>query len=106
MKAWHVMDKTGENEEIVFAEKRSDAIGKSEAYSSTGNWIDVRATRAKYADGLEKASEDKFLQVLISEGWWFECSDCSRRVIEEDNPLIKAGRIYCEKCQEGATNER
>jgi len=32
LKAWHVKDLEGEHQQIVFAEKRGEAITKSEAY--------------------------------------------------------------------------
>lgn len=97
MKAWHVQDTDGEMQEVVFAEKRSEAIYKSEAYRWT-DYINVRVKRAKYADGLENEPKDKILQVLLDNGWWFECGNCFTHVTDEDSFFIQNGHVFCEKC--------
>ncbi|WP_339236852.1 hypothetical protein [Oceanobacillus sp. FSL W7-1281] len=103
MKAWHVQDTQCEHQEIIFAEKRSKAMSQSEAYSLEGEWTNVRARRAEYADGLEN-NPDEVIKASIQNGWWYECFGCSNLVTEEKKYLIRAGRVYCENCQEGATN--
>jgi hypothetical protein len=97
MKAWHVQDSDGEHQEVVFADKRNEAIYISEAYG-WADYINVRAKRAKYADGLENESKDKILQVLLENGWWFECGNCYTQVTEEDKFSIQNGHVFCEKC--------
>ena len=98
MKAWHVQDKDGEMQEIVFANKKSEAIYKSEANGWT-EYINVRAVRAKYADDLEDLPSN-LIQAQLDNGWWFECEKCFCVVTEEDNYLIKNKSVYCEKCSQ------
>ena len=104
MKAWHVQDTDGEYLEIVFADKRSEAIYKSEAYG-WAEYIDIRAKRAKYADDLEK--EPVLLtQVLLENDWCLEChgGKCYKQVTIEDKYTIVDGYVYCEKCSKTLEN--
>ncbi|MGD6876925.1 hypothetical protein [Bacillus infantis] len=98
MKAWHVQDNEGEYQEIVFASNRRDAIYKSEAFGWT-EYINVRARRAKYADGLN-TEPVKLLQVQLENDWWMEChgGKCTRQLTIEDKYTITDGYIYCENC--------
>jgi hypothetical protein len=99
MKAWHVQDKDGEMQEIVFADKRSEAIYKSEAMGWT-EYINVRAKRAKYADDLEKEPV-KLIQSQLENGWWFEChGNCRNHVTIDDNYTIVDGSPYCGECSQ------
>jgi len=99
MKAWHVQDNEGEMQEIVFAEKRSEAIYMSEAYGWV-DYINVRARRAKYADGLEN-KPSKLIETQLENGWWFEChGNCTNLVTEDDNYIIVENNVYCEECEE------
>lgn len=103
MKAWHVQEKDGENQEVVFAETRSEAIKKSEALGWV-DYIDVRAKRAPYADGLEK----DHVQVRVAQlenGWWFECSGdgCHRQVTSDEKYSIASDSVYCEACTQKDT---
>lgn len=98
MKAWHVQDINGEYQEIVFSDKRSEAIAKSEARGWV-DYIDVRAKRAKYCDDLEK-EPCAIIQVQLENDWWLEChgGKCTKQVMIEDEYTIVDGRIYCEEC--------
>ncbi|MEK5148791.1 hypothetical protein MKX53_17560 [Psychrobacillus sp. FSL K6-4615] len=98
MKAWHVQDINGDNQEIIFAEKRSLAISKSEA-RGWNDYIDVRAKRAKYCDDLEK-EPNEIIQAQLDNGWWMECHDdrCAKQITIDDEHTIVDGKIYCEIC--------
>ncbi|MDF2880172.1 MAG: hypothetical protein K0R54_729 [Clostridiaceae bacterium] len=96
MKAWHVQDNEGDMQEIVFADRRIDAIYKSEAMECT-KYIDIRIKRAKYADNLEN-EPSKLIQAQLDNGWIFECSKCSNYISEDDKYIIKDNSICCEKC--------
>lgn len=97
MKAWHVQDKYGEYHQIIFADKRSEAIAKSEA-REWNDFIDVRAKRAKYADDLN-TEPVKLIQAQLDNGWWFEChGNCRNHVTIDDRYTIVDGFIYCEEC--------
>ncbi|WP_273854058.1 hypothetical protein [Guptibacillus spartinae] len=98
MKAWHVQDKDGEYQQIVFADKRSEAISKSEALG-WDEYINVRARRASFADDLEK-EPSKLVEAQLEDGWWFECygEQCFKEITFEDEHCIVDGRIYCGKC--------
>ncbi len=97
MKAWHVQDTQGERQEIIFAETRGKAITQSEAYSWDGEYTEVRATRAEYADGLE-GDYEQLLQAKLDNCWWIECSDCNYPVTEDDDYEIKHQAVFCKKC--------
>lgn len=98
MKAWHVQDNEGEYQQIIFAEKRSEAIQKSEAIGWT-EYVNVRAKRAKYCDDLEK-EPCAIIQAQLDNGWWLEChgDKCSKQVTIDDKYTIIDGHIYCEEC--------
>lgn len=98
MKAWHVQDTDGEHQEIVFAEKRSEAIYKSEASGWT-EYINVRAKRAKYCDDLEK-EPSAIIQAQLDNYWWLEChgGKCTKQVTIDDKYSIIDGHVYCEEC--------
>jgi hypothetical protein len=101
LKAWHVQDKDGEFQQIVFANKRHEAIDKSEA-RGWADYIDVRAKRAKYADGLE-SEPDKLIKSQLNNSWWLEChGNCRSHVTQDDQYTIKGGHIYCEVCSKKA----
>lgn len=103
MKAWHVQDINGEHQEIVFAEKRSEAFLKSEARIWV-DYIDVKVKRAKYCDGLEN-EPNSIIQAQLDNGWWLEChgSKCTKQLTIEDECKITNGRIYCEECSKKVT---
>lgn len=97
MKAWHIQDKNGGYQQLIFAEKRHEAICKSEAIGWV-NYIDVRAKRAKYADDLEKEPVT-LVESQLNNGWWFEChGKCSTTLTVEDTYTIADGYIFCENC--------
>lgn len=96
MKAWHTQDTQGEYQEIIYAETRGKAIMKSEALY-WDDYTNVRATRAKYADGLEDNYE-ALLKAQLDNGWWIECYDCSYPITEEDVYKIKHNAVFCKKC--------
>lgn len=98
MKAWHVQDINGEYQEIVFGDKRSEAINKSEAIGWT-EYINVRAKRAKYCDDLEK-EPCAIVQAQIDNGWWIEChgGKCTKPVTIDDKYTVVDGYVYCEDC--------
>lgn len=96
MKAWHVQEKDGSNQEIVFAKTRTEAIQKSEAIGWS-DYIDIRAKRAKYADGLNDDTS-KLLEVQLENGWWIECKNCHKQVTNEDKYIIEKDAVYCEVC--------
>lgn len=100
MKAWHVQDKDGEYQEIVYAEKRSEAIAKSEAIGWV-DYIDVRAKRAKYCDDLEKSTYS-IIQAQLENAWWLEChgGKCTKQITIDDEYSIIDGKIYCEECSD------
>lgn len=98
MKAWHVQEKDGEHQEIIFAETRTEAIRKSEAIGWT-DYIAVRAKRAPYADGL--MTEPVNLKVAqLENGWWFEChgTKCTKQITSDDKHSIAGDTILCETC--------
>lgn len=104
MKAWQVQNKEGEMQQIVFADKRSEAIYKSEAIGWT-EYINVRAKRAKYADDLEN-QPSKLIQAQLDNGWWHEChGNCRSRVTEDDKCKIVGSSIYCEECSTREVND-
>ncbi len=101
MKCYLVQLWNGDNQQIVFAEKRSEAILKSDAYEWDGDYTAVRATREssydKYADQGVVPKD-----VLLADGWWFECTGrkengyiCGEHLTAEYNPVIIADRVYC-----------
>ncbi|WHF29115.1 hypothetical protein QJS65_20430 (plasmid) [Bacillus altitudinis] len=99
MKAWHVQDKYGEYQQIIFADKRSEAISKSEA-KGWNEFIDIRAKRAKYADDLN-TEPVKLIQAQLENGWWFEChGNCRNQVTTDDKYSIVHGSIYCGECSD------
>ena len=111
MKCYHTFDKDGEHQELVFAQKRSDAILKSEAYQWEGDYIGVRTTRKPEYD---KYAEQGYVpkQVLLSDGWWFECygrkaiGRCCKPLTIEDSPIVVNEHVYCGKeCLDNAGSE-
>lgn len=83
MKAWEISDSKNDDKspKLVFAETINDA--KKQAYEEPNkiynsysldpdSWIDIRATRAKYADNMESEDEITIMIRLIENGWWFE----------------------------------
>ncbi|MFD1450850.1 hypothetical protein [Oceanobacillus sojae] len=104
MKAWHVQDTQGEEQEIIFAETRGKAIVSSEAYSFEGDYTRVRATRAKYANDLENKA-DELIETMLQNGWWHECggTNCSNQVEEHHDYVISMGSVYCEHCKDNLT---
>lgn len=84
MKAWEVLDKDGKDEfsEFVFADTRSDAILKSEAYQESKRYLDLTAVRLRVLDDKESLTENERIVILIREGWVF---DIEGRQISEDN---------------------
>ena len=101
MKAWRVQDKDGEMQEIVFADTRHKAIYKSEANGWT-EYINVRAKRAKFADGLEDKPK-KLTQVMLENGWYFECGKCLKQVdidtlMDLNKNVSEKGEVVCDTC--------
>jgi hypothetical protein len=104
LKCYFVHDTDNENQELIFASKRSEAILNSEAYQYEGDYIKVRATRKKEFD---KYAQQGFVpkQALLNDGWWFECYGynndrrCCKQLTIDDNPLIVDEHVYCrESC--------
>lgn len=100
MKCYLTSTADGEHQELVFAEKRSDAIRKSEAIQ-WDEYINVRAVRQPDYD---KYAEQRYVpkEVLIQDGWWFECYgvnergfNCFKHLTADDKPLIKYEHVYC-----------
>lgn len=100
MKAWHVSDRDADLQEIVFADKRHEAIYKSEVYRWCG-YTDVRIKRAPYADGLENEPK-KLKQAMLENGWWFECKNCREIVtiddIDIEDNITVEGDVFCNCC--------
>ncbi|MEK5395965.1 hypothetical protein [Paenibacillus sp. FSL K6-2859] len=101
LKCYLVQDRSGEHQQLVFAEKRSIAIVESEAYEWEGYYTEIRATREPAFDVYaEQGYVPK--EVLVANGWWFECYGwnergyrCCVRLCEEDKPLIIGDKVYC-----------
>lgn len=100
MKCYLTSTADGEHQELVFAEKRSDAIRKSEAIE-WDVYINVRAIRKPDYD---QYAEQRYVpkEVLIRDGWWFECygynergNNCCKVLTAEDKPLVWDDHVYC-----------
>ncbi|QDH23480.1 hypothetical protein [Saccharibacillus brassicae] len=102
-KAYYVDTVYGDKGEIVFGEKRSDAIYHSEAYNEDGrSWTDIRAVRQPKYDQFAIEGSGVPKSVLLQGGWWFECSGinedgrrCCKRLTAEDDPVIENEGVYC-----------
>lgn len=95
MKAWHLRDKQGTYQQLLFAKEESEAIQKSEASE-----CDIIVTRAKYADGLHTEPVG-LLQTQLENGWSLPCNGyCQNQVTIADTYSIVDGYIYCEYCSE------
>lgn len=104
MKAFYVCDPDNECAEIIFSDKRSQAIQVSEA-RQWHDYIDVRASRKPQYD---KFAEQGFVpkQTLLEDGWWFECCGykenprrrCCQHLTIEDNPVVINEEVYCQEC--------
>jgi hypothetical protein len=59
---------------LVFAENANQAknIANNRDEMDSFDYMDMRATRAKYADGHENDSERELWRLLIKNGWWYE----------------------------------
>lgn len=112
MKCYHVQNKDAEHQQLVFAEKRSQAILKSEAYEWEGEYIGVQAIRKPEYD---KYADQGYVpkQVLLNDGWWFECYGdkapsvrCCKPLTIEDGPLVVNEHVYCGKeCLENSGSD-
>lgn len=111
MKCYLTQDINGEHQELVFAQKRPEAVLKSEAYQWEGDYINVRATREPEFD---KYADQGYVpkQVLLNNGWWFECygrkaiGRCCKPLTIEDNPLVVNEHVYCgHECLDNAGSE-
>ena len=111
MKCFHVEETDGEHQQIVFAESRSKAIISSEAYEWSGRYIEVRAIRKPDYD---KYAEQGYVpkQVLLNDGWWFECHGrreigrCCKPLTNDDNPIVVNEHVYCSSdCLNNAGSE-
>lgn len=113
MKAWYVTDSQYEYGNIVFAEKRSQAILSSEAIE-WNEYIDCRASRKpqfdKYAELGYVPKEE-----LLKDGWWFECcgykekgTNHQRRcmtICREDDAIVIDEHVYCKDCAKDSKEE-
>lgn len=113
LKCWLTEALDGERQQLVFAEKRHEAITNSEAYQWEGDYVSVRVRRQPQYD---KYADIGFVptEVLIADGWWFECCGytaeghrCCRHLLEEDAPLIINEKVYCDQnCVDNKRKER
>lgn len=62
MKAWRVSnisyDEWERCEDVIWADTRAQAIRKSEAYMTNGDWINCRARRVPWLDGERRELTD------------------------------------------------
>lgn len=96
MKAYQVSSTDDDIEymDIVFANTQNEARKKamdSEALEQP-NYIETRAKRVSWADGMEGCSELEIVIAELKHGWYFELDseNYSSRIYEEDIPQIRA----------------
>lgn len=102
IKAYWTTDSQGENQQIIFAESRAQAIYKSEAYQWGEDYIGVRVKRMKDLDQFASLGYVP-KSALLEKGWWFECCGykCSKHVTEDDSPVIVDEYVFCSnECSE------
>jgi hypothetical protein len=98
LKAWYVSDKDGYGY-IVFTETRGKArvLGM---YELERDFIDVNVKRErKYDEYAEKGYVP--IEVLLKDGWRFECCGCYSMVTVEDvlrGGLVREENVYCTDC--------
>lgn len=100
LKCYYVQEKSGKNQELIFAHKRTEAIYASEAYGMV-DWIDIMAVRKPEFD---QYAEQGFVpkEAMLEHGWWFECCGrndaglhCCNSLTKDDNPLLVSNHVYC-----------
>jgi len=110
MKCFLVDCEQDEGSQLYFAETANQA--KCYAANEAGiDYVEVTSCRRRpqydqYAPGPVPT------KVLIEDGWWFECSGCSRHVSDDesydydedkplDGPVYRGDRVWCSaRCQE------
>ena len=103
LKCYHMSDLEGEHQQLIFAENRSQAIIRSDAYQWDGDYIRVRAIRQPQYDAYAQlGSVPK--EILLEDGWWFECHGddehgrrCCKVLTIEDEPLVVDDLVYCKE---------
>lgn len=79
---------------LVFSDTASGArnIANARDEMDSFHYVDMRAKRAKWADGHENDSEGDLRMLQIRNGWWFEVDG---HIIDSDNvdEMIKKGII-------------
>jgi hypothetical protein len=101
-KAYIARDKTGyrENCVVVFAETAGKAKQKAHIELETDSFIDVELKRAKQYDTYS-SMEEISKEVLIQDGWWFECR-CGYQItqdrINEGEAAVFENEVYCQTC--------
>lgn len=79
---------------LVFAENanKAKAIANNHEEMDSVDFVNLRARRAKYADGHENTDESELMRLKIRNGWWYEIDG---HHIDSDNldEMIKRGII-------------
>jgi hypothetical protein len=103
MKAWTIM--CDENSVIAFGNTEEEAREKG-AFELDSELDYIEAHRSEEYD---KYSEAGFVpvEILINNGWWFECFHCYKHVTEEtENPVYIKQGVYCSpECQQNRKDE-
>lgn len=85
IKGYVVSENVGyETSVLVFAETANQAksIANTREEMDSFDYIDLRANRAKFADGHENDDESDLRMLLIRNGWWFEIDS---HIIDSEN---------------------
>lgn len=75
LKAYVVSDRNDYDPSVlVFAESANKAKSKGKCREELDGieYVSLRATRAKYADGYENATDRELMILNIQNGWWYE----------------------------------
>jgi len=104
-KAWCISnsgDSSDDHDCIVFTETAGKArvLGMFEFGC---DFIDINVRREKKYDEF---AERGYIPVdmLLKDGWWFECSGCFSKVNKENNVLIRGKNVYCPDCARKTIN--
>lgn len=102
-KAYLVRSSMEDYAEIIFAE----TPGKSKTQSSyDDDFIDISAKRVPQFDSYRELGYVP-KNILIEDGWWFTCDDCSEQVTDEDDYGYDPTHdlIYCSDCRTPVNNK-
>lgn len=79
---------------LVFAENanHAKALAHGSGDMDSFEYVDMRARRAKWADGHEHDSDQDLIRLKIRNGWWYEIGE---HTIDSDNleEMIEQGII-------------